>query len=319
MRALITGVTGFAGTHLAEHLARAVPDAEVWGLVRPVSRRETLHSVCPEIRFVEGDLDDAESLEHAVRAARPDAVFHLAAASPVASSWGSPAQVFQTNAVGQIHLLEAIRALDEPPLTVVACSADSYGRVDPGDVPLTEAAPLRPVSPYGASKAAQDILAGQYAEGHGLPIVRLRLFNHTGPRRPSNFVASSFARQLAEIERGLRPPRISVGDLGVTRDFTDVRDVAKAYELAAAHAAGGEVYNVCSGRPTRIRELLDTLLSFSAVAVDVTIDPALDRPVDIPVLVGNPHPFRAATGWESEFPLDRTLRDLLDWWRAQVS
>lgn len=319
MRVLITGVTGFVGTHLAKRLSAGARETELWGLVRPDSSTSAIRGTCPALRLVAADLGDADSLARAVRTARPETVFHLAAASPVASSWESPAHVFQTNAVGQIHLFEALRALEIPPRTVVACSGDGYGRIEPSDIPVTEASPLRPVSPYGVSKAAQDMLAGQYAAGFDLPVVRLRLFNHTGPGRPSRFVASSFARQLAEIEHGLRPPSLTVGNLDAVRDFTDVRDVTRAYELAAARGDAGQVYNVCSGRPTSIRQLLDILLSISGEGVRVTIDPHLSRPADIPVLVGDASRFSDATGWSPRIPLEQTLRDLLLWWRERVA
>jgi GDP-4-dehydro-6-deoxy-D-mannose reductase len=197
-------------------------------------------------------------------------------------------------------------------------SADEYGLVPGAEAPLREDAPLRPASPYAASKVAQGYLALQYALSPGLPVVRTRTFHHTGPRRGEQFAESSFARQLAEIQAGQHPPRIEVGNLDAVRDFTDVRDVVKAYWALLDRGAAGEVYNVCSGRGVKLRDLLDGLIVLSGVRVDVHVDPARLRPVDAPVLVGDPGRLRAATGWEPEIPLERTLRDLLDYWRERV-
>ncbi len=318
MRILITGITGFAGRFLAEHLIERVPEASVWGLVRWDSETEALGPIAPLIRFVEGDLTDAASLIRALRGAQPEILFHLAAASTVSSSWVTPAEVLQVNAVGQVNLLEALRNLDLAPKVVVACSGEAYGAVPASELPATEDTPLAPVSPYGVSKAAQDLLAGQYAASYAMPIVRLRLFNHTGPRRASRFVASSFARQIAEIEAGQRPPRLEVGALDVVRDFTDVRDVARAYWLAATRGSAGEVYNICSGRPVSIRQLLDRLLAMSEETVEVRVDPGRLRTADIPELWGRFDRFKGATGWEPVIPLEQTLHDLLEWWRREV-
>jgi GDP-4-dehydro-6-deoxy-D-mannose reductase len=318
VRVLITGVAGFVGTWLAEHVVANHPEAEVWGIDRWDTNRDELRAIEPLVRFVAADLADASSLLRALQAARPEVVFHLAASSTVSSSWGTPAEILQVNAVGQVHLLEAMRNLELEPVTVVACSGEAYGRVPAEECPVREERPLAPVSPYGVSKATQDLLAYQYHVSFGLPTVRLRLFNHSGPRRPDRFSESSFARQIAEIEKELRPPLLEVGDLDVVRDITDVRDVARAYWLAAACGRPGEVYNVCTGRPVSIRQVLDLLLSMSEERVRVQVDPGRLRPADIPVLYGDHGRFTAATGWEPIIPLEQTLLDLLNWWRARV-
>jgi len=318
VRTLITGIAGFVGPYLAELLVEQHPGAEVWGLVRWDSDRSRLAPVEPVLRLVTGDLADGPSLVRAVQAAEPETIVHLAASSTVGASWSAPAEVMETNAVGEINLLEAVRTLGLDPVIVVACSGEEYGAVAAGDNPVTEDQPLRPVSPYAVSKAAQDLIAFQYFKAYGLKTVRLRLFNHTGPGRPDRFVASSFARQLAEIEKGVRPPRIRVGNLDVIRDFTDVRDVARAYRLAALHGRPGEVYNVCSSRPVAVRDILDILLGMSRAEVRVEVDPGRLRSADVPVLYGSRERFTAITGWEPEIPLERTLRDLLDWWRGRV-
>lgn len=318
MRVLITGVTGFVGSHLAEALTRPGAEHEVWGLVRWDSDQHAMDALGANVQRIEGELKDATSMVRVLQTVEPEVVFHLAAASTVAGSWSAPAEVVEVNVLGQVHLLEAMRSLSMDPMTVVASSAEAYGQVRPHELPVTEETPFRPVSPYGLSKAAQDLLAYQYHVGFGLPIVRLRAFNHTGPRRPDRFVCSSFARQIAEIEAGLRPPRLLVGDLSVVRDFTDVRDVARAYWLAATRARGGEAYNLCSGRQTTIREVLDLLLGMSEVAIEVEVDPARLRAADIPVLYGDHTELTGATGWRPRIGLETTLRDLLELWRERV-
>ncbi len=321
MRALITGINGFVGPWVAAELLRGDPDIRIWGMAWGDAGREPLAELeGPRLEVVDGDLSDPPSLAAVLDRARPEVVLHLAAASSVAGSWTSPARVLEINAVGQVHLFEALLAsAAERPRVVVASSAEVYGRVPQDRVPVTEDAPLEPVSPYGVSKAVQDLLARQYHVAHGLDTVRLRLFNHTGPRRPPHFFASGFARQIADIERGRRPSRIAVGDLEVVRDLTDVRDVARAWRLAALHGASGEVYNVCSGRAVKVGEVLHRLLALAGTEIEVEGDPALLRSADVPVLVGDPSRFARATGWSPSIPLERTLADLLDWWRGQAS
>ncbi|RLE27700.1 MAG: hypothetical protein DRJ61_17175 [Acidobacteria bacterium] len=184
---------------------------------------------------------------------------------------------------------------------------------------MSESAPLRPLSPYAVTKATQDLQAGQYHSAYGLPTIRLRLFNHTGPGRPPQFVASSFAKQLAEIEAGLHEPVLHVGNLDVARDFTDVRDIARAWRLAALHGRAGEAYNVCSGRPTPIRRILDILLEETGIKVEIQTDPTLMRTGEIESLYGDPSLFTKVTGWQPEIPLEQTLGDLLQWWRKAVN
>lgn len=316
MRALITGAAGFVGVHLARHLLEAAPGAEVWGMVWPGADPESLASLPPAVHTAAGELRDPGSLESVLRAARPDVVYHLAAASTVASSWAAPTEAMEINAVGQINLLEGLRALGLDPTVVVACSAEAYGRT--AHCPVTEDAPLAPLSPYAVSKASQDLIAAQYHAAYGLRTIRLRLFNHTGPGRPERFVASSFARQIAEIERGARPPVLRVGNLDVVRDFTDVRDVVEAYRLVAARGTPGAVYNVCSGAKVSVRELLATLLEAAGVKAEIEVDPQLLRPADIPVLWGDHGRLTADTGWRPAIPLERTLADLLVWWRQRL-
>ena len=314
MRTLITGVTGFVGHYLVEHIGAVSPETEVWGLVSDAEPGEAPPGVCE----VSGDLTDFPSLVAAVETARPEIVVHLAASSSVATSWDRPGRVLEVNAVGTVNLFEAVRELGASPRGVVSSSAEIYGPVPADQQPIREDSPLRPVSPYATSKAALDLIAAQYFHGFGLPTVRLRLFPHTGPRRQPQFVASSFARQIARIERGLDPPRLAVGNLDTVRDFTDVRDVVRAYWLAATDGRAGEAYNVCSSRGVVIRDMLDLLLGRSDAEIEVEVDPERLRPADIPILVGDGTRFTEATGWQPEIKFERTLGDLLEWWRSEL-
>jgi GDP-4-dehydro-6-deoxy-D-mannose reductase len=314
MRILITGVSGFAGGYLSAHIADVAPDAEIWGLVLPSDP-----GVLPNhVKVVYGNLTEPHSMAGTLEQVRPDLIFHLAGATSVASSWEQPDQAFQVNLVGTVNLFEALRKLDVRPRVVVASSAEVYGKVPLNKQPITERQPLRPLSPYGSSKAGQDLVAAQYFDTRQLPCVRLRLFHHTGPRRPGNFVASSFARQIARIEYGLEDPVVAVGNLEAVRDITDVRDIARAYWLAATTARAGEVYNVCSGNGIFIRSVLEKLLALSDHKIEIRQDLDRMRAVDIPHLVGDHSRFTADTGWNPEIPLETTLRDLLDWWRDNV-
>ncbi len=318
MRILITGISGFVGLHLCEHLRAEHPEVELFGMRR--WRSEATAGAAPplDVRIVEGDLLDAPSLARALRVSRPDVVFHLAASSSVASSWDTPAQMLQVNVLGTLHLLEAARQMDLDARVVLACSAESYGLVRASELPIREEQPFRPVSPYAVSKAAVDLLGFQYFQTFRLRTVRMRLFNHCGPRQSARFVISSLARQLAEIEAGVREPRIQVGNLDVRRDFVDVRDAARAYWLAGERGDPGEAYNVASGRARPIRAVLDTLLSMSDAVVDVEFDPSRLRPSEIEELAGDASRFRAATGWSPQIPFERTLADTLEYWRAAL-
>ena len=319
MRVLITGVTGFAGSHLADYLLENQPDVEVWGIYRWRSRRENLEGVWDRVRMLECDLRDYTSAHHALAQSRPDAIFHLAAQSFVPSSWKAPNDTLVTNVTGQTNIFEAVRHLGLDPVIQIACSSEEYGMVYPDEVPIREENPLRPLSPYAVSKVAQDMMAYQYFESYGLKTVRTRGFNHTGPRRGDVFVTSNFSKQLASIELGLQEPIIRVGNLEAVRDFTDVRDMVRAYWLAVTKGKPGQVYNVATGSGITIQELLDRLLALSSAKVEVVQDPERMRPSDVVRLIGDSSRFRADTGWAPEIPFDKTLRDLLEYWRQRLS
>ena len=311
---LITGVAGFVGGHVVSLLRAEHPEAAVFGLDnRPGNRARALG-----IEIVEADLEDGASVRAALERVRPDRVIHLAAQSSPQRSWEDPAGTLKTNILGLLHLLEAARALDLAPRFLAVGSAEEYGMVRPDEVPVREDTPLRPSSPYAVSKVAQGYLALQYALSLRVPIVRTRAFHHTGPRRADQFAESSFAFQLAEIEAGRRPPVIEVGNLDAVRDYTDVRDVVRAYWALLERGEPGEVYNVCSGQGVRLAELLDELIALSGLTVEVRVERSRLRPLDVPVLVGDPGRLQAATGWQPRIPLSRTLRDLLDYWRERA-
>ena len=318
MRALITGITGFAGSHLAEYLLAEHPEVEVFGLYRWRSRMENLEEVEDRVTLLEADLRDSTSLAKALDESRPDFVFHLAAQSFVPSSWRAPTETLTTNIGGQTNLFEAVRALGLDPVIQIACSSEEYGLVHPDEVPITEDNPLRPLSPYAVSKVGQDMLGYQYFQSFGLRTIRTRGFNHTGPRRGEVFVTSNFAKQIAEIEAGLREPVLRVGNLEAVRDFTDVRDMVRAYWLAVTKARPGEVYNIASGKGITIQELLDRLLTKTDVEIRVEQDPDRLRPSDVERLIGDASKFRRDTGWEPQIPFEQTLEDILRYWRRRL-
>lgn len=317
MRVLITGITGFVGSHLAEYIVSAHPDAQLYGMRRWRSPLAELAHLGDRLELVEGDLLDPASLQRGVDAVRPDAIFHLAASSSVAASWDTPNEVLQVNAAGTLHLLEAVRQLDIDPVIVLACSAEAYGDVEAEDLPITERQAFRPLSPYAVSKAAVDLLGYQYFRSHGARVVRLRLFNHLGPRQAERFVVSGFARQIAAIEAGKLPERLLVGNLDARRDFVDVRDVVRAYWAAATRADAGQAYNVCSGVARSIRDIVNRLLESASRPIEVVQDPRRMRPAELPVLQGSPEKLHRATGWHPEHPFEQTLDDVLSYWRAR--
>jgi GDP-4-dehydro-6-deoxy-D-mannose reductase len=315
-RVLITGVTGFAGSHLVDYLLTR-GDCEIVGIQRWRSRTENIEHFQDKITLLECDLRDAFSTQDTVAKARPDFVFHLAAQSFVPTSWTAPAESLSTNVVGQVNLFEAIRKLDIKCRVQIACSSEEYGLVLPDEVPIKETNPLRPLSPYAVSKVAQDLLAYQYWMSWKLDSVRTRGFNHEGPRRGPVFVASDFAKQIADIEKGRKPPVLRVGNLDAKRDFTDVRDMVRGYWLALEKCEPGEVYNLCSGKAWSIRDVLDRLLGMSKTKITVQQDPARLRPSDVPILLGDASKFRKVTGWETTIPFEQTLADMLEYWRSR--
>ncbi len=316
-RILITGFTGFAGSHLADHIL-TFPDAEVYGIQRWRSRTDHVEHLEGLVPVIECDLRDQTSVTRLIAEIRPTKIFHLAAQSYVPVSWSAPEESLHTNLIGTLHLFEAVRGGGIDPMIMVAGSSEGYGLVHPGELPIKETNPLRPLSPYAVSKAAMDMLSYQYFQSYGMKIIRTRGFNHTGPRRGHVFVVSNFAKQIAEIEAGKRSPAIRVGNLEAKRDFTDVRDMVRAYWLSLQKCEPGEVYNICSGKNWTIQEVLDKLLAKSEVEIKIESDPARLRPSDVPVLLGDNTKFQNATGWRPEIPFEQTLQDTLDYWRENL-
>lgn len=317
LKSLVTGVTGFAGSHLAELLLKE--GHEVYGIVRWRSRSENIAHLNGHLHLLEADLLDLKSLQDVMISVRPDYIFHLAAQSFVPTSWTSPAVTMETNAVGSCNLFEAIRTAQIEPTIQVACSSEEYGLVHPNEVPIKETNPLRPLSPYAVSKVTLDYLGYQYFKSYGLKIIRTRGFNHEGPRRGEVFVTSTFAKQIAQIEKKLIKSVIYVGDLSTRRDFTDVRDMVRGYLLAIQKGEPGEVYNICSGKDWVIKDMLEYLLSLSKVKdIKIRRDPKRMRPSDVPILLGDNTKFVAQTGWQPQINFKRTLKDTLTYWRQRV-
>ena len=323
MRVLITGITGFAGSHLADFILEQHPGVEVHGTKRWRSDDRNIRHLHSRVHLHECDIKDAHNVDAVIARVRPDRIFHLAAQSFVPTSWESPAETLGTNIVGQANLFEAVRKLktaEYNPVIQIACSSEEYGLVHPGEVPIKETNPLRPLSPYAVSKVGQDYLGYQYYKSYGLRVIRTRAFNHSGPRRGEVFVDSNFAHQIAAIEAGQQEPQIKVGNLDAIRDFTDVRDMVEAYWLATERGEPGEVYNIASGKGVTIREMLDRLIGLStAKGIEVVADPARMRPSDVPVLIGDAAKLRQLTGWSPKRDyLTVTLPDTLAYWREQL-
>jgi GDP-4-dehydro-6-deoxy-D-mannose reductase len=310
-RVLITGASGFVGRHLAAYLAQQ-GETEIIGLSS--QKRPSLS----EGRLLVCDLRDAELTTRVLAHYEPEVIYHLAGQSHVPRSFADPADTLITNVVGQINLFEGCRAAGIDPVIVTVSSAEIYGSVDPDAIPINEETPLRPNNPYASSKAAQDIYAGQYVASYGMKVVRARPFNHVGLGQSDRFVVSSFARQIAEAEAGIAEPVVLVGDLEPVRDFLDVRDVVRAYMMLAHARFAGAVFNIASGQGTRIRDVLEILISASTCEIDVRTDPERMRPSDVPEFRGDSSRIRAATGWEPEFSLQQTVVDVLDDWRARI-
>jgi len=315
-RVLVTGVTGFAGSHLVDFMLTR-GDCEIFGIQRWRSRTENIEHFADRITLMECDLRDASSTRDTIERIKPEWIFHLAAQSFVPTSWSAPTESLTTNILGQVNLFEAVRKLGIKCRIQLACSSEEYGMVYPDEVPIKETNPLRPLSPYAVSKVAQDMLGYQYWMSWKVDSVRTRGFNHEGPRRGPVFVASDFAKQIADIEKGRKPPVLYVGNLEAKRDFTDVRDMARAYWLALEKCEPGEVYNICSGTAWSIQKVLDHLLGMTSAKIEVRHDPARLRPSDVPILIGDNSKFVKATGWQPTIPFDQTLRDMLEYWRGR--
>ena len=315
---LITGITGFAGSHLVDYLLEN-ENVEVYGTVKIRSNLENLTHVMDKIKLIECNILDSHNVEETVKNLQPDKIFHLAAQSFVPTSWRSPNDTLSTNILGQSNLLESVRKFSKHTKVLIAGSSEEYGLVTPDEIPITEAQPLRPLSPYAVSKVAQDVMAYQYVKSYGLHIIRTRAFNHSGPRRPSFFVDSSFARQVVEIKLGHKEAVLKHGNLEAKRDFTHVKDMVRAYALAIDKCIPGEAYNICRGETTEIQEVLDKLIKIADIDIVTEQDPSRMRPSDVPILFGDSTKFRNLTGWIPERGIDDILQDTYDYWLTKLS
>lgn len=315
MRILVTGIAGFAGSHLAEYLLTHEA-VELHGVVHRHEHR--IQHLRDRLTLHRGDLRNSLWVSELVQTVQPEYVAHLAAWSDVGGSWKQPWTTYELNIQCQLNLLESLRRWAPECRTLVVTSNEVYGLIRPEDLPIDEETPFRPNSPYGVSKVAQDMMALQYWNSHGLPTVRARSFNHLGANQSDDFVASAFAHQIAEIEAGLRPPVVRVGNLESERDFTDVRDIARAYWLLLQRGESGQAYNVGSGESHRIRWVLDTLVEMAKQPVEIQLDPERLRPSDVPISVCDNSRLARATGWQPVRSLRDTLHELLEYWRNQV-
>lgn len=318
-RILITGITGFVGSHLAEYILNLDEGHEVYGICRWRSPKDNLEKIYNKIDLLEADLCDLSALIRQLKTIKPDFIFHLAAQSFVLTSFNSPLQTLWSNVIGTTNLLEAVRILEMNPIIHVCSSSEVYGQVSKADVPIKETCPFRPASPYAVSKVAEDMLALQYWLSYKIRTIRTRMFTHTGPRRGDVFAMSFFAKQIAAAELGLREPVVYVGNLKSVRTFCDVRDAVRAYWIMVNRCKSGEVYNIGGNRTMTVGEALDILLPFSKMKFEIKVDPKLIRPSDVTLQIPCIDKFKNETGWEPEIPLEKTLMDLLNYWREELS
>jgi GDP-4-dehydro-6-deoxy-D-mannose reductase len=315
VRVLITGISGFVGSHLAEHLMETT-DWDVAGTV--YGPYGNISHLCGELELYPAELSRLPVVTFILEQACPDLIFHLAAQPLVSLSRKDPWGTLETNIRMQLNLLEGMAAVCPNSRMLIVGSSEEYGLVSPEDVPIDEETPLRPLSAYAMSKVVQDLLGLQYHLTHGLHVVRTRPFNHIGPRQRLGFVAPDFAHQVAQIEAGKKPPVVEVGSLDVYRDFSDVRDIIRGYVAALLHGEPGQVYNLGAEEAHSVREILETLIALTGLQIEVKIDPTRVRKVDMPLMVSDCQRIRQDTGWHVQVPFEQSLRDILDYWRQEV-
>ena len=315
MRVLITGMNGFAGKALCNFLLRETH----WSIIG-ISSTTSGDRPNARVQWWQIDLRDPDPIQRLIKYERPDLIFHLAAQANVPLAWKDPWGTYETNVRGMLNLFNALVTHKVTPRVLVVSSNEVYGApISDTDVPFNEDHPLRPNNPYGVSKLAAEKLAMQYRYSHGLDVLVVRPFNHIGPEQNANYVVPGFARQIALIEAGLHEPEIGLGNMAAQRDFTDVRDIARAYYEVIRLADGGSLYNVCSGTPRSIQSIFDVLLSMTRVKITTHNDPSKFRVVDTPVSYGDNSRLQRDTGWQPQIPFDQTLADVLDYWRKRVA
>lgn len=315
LKALITGISGFVGSYLAEYL-----QAAGWQVAGTVfGPYKNIIDLCGKLELYPAELSRLDVMTFVLEQAQPDVVFHLAAQPLVSASLRDPWPTLETNIRMQLNVLEGVRQVKPDCRVLVVGSGEEYGLVRPDELPVHEDNPLRPLNAYAISKVAQDLMGLQYHLTYKLHAIRVRPFNHVGPRQRTGFVAPDFASQIAAAEQGLRPPVMEVGNLEARRDFCDVRDVVRAYVLLMTEGEPGQVYNVGSGNAHSIRDVLDGMLAMSRVPIEVRQDPDRMRPTDIPEIVCDATRLREHTGWQVTIPFEQSLRDILEYWRRETA
>jgi GDP-4-dehydro-6-deoxy-D-mannose reductase len=316
LNVLATGISGFAGSHLADFLLQlSGQPLDIYGTYyREDIEQSHLRGVLSRLNLTSCDITNSQALKELLRNSKPDVIFHLAGISYVPQAEQEKTAAFQINAAAVHHLLEGVSEIVPKARVILISTSEVYGKVSPEEVPLTESHAVRPHNVYGASKAAMEIIAKEALASENLDIVILRAFNHIGPRQSDRFVVSNFARQIARIQLGLQEPLLRVGDLSPQRDFTDVRDIVRGYWMTALAGKKGEVYNICSGRACSIHEIPTRLSELAKVQPEMTTDPSRLRKNDLPVLQGSFQKLKADTGWEPEYSLEKSLKDILDYW-----
>ena len=318
MNVLITGAAGFVGSHLAEYIYLNHKDAfKIYGLVRRRTDLSNLSYLKGKIELLQGDITDSVSIDNLFKQTKFSLCFHLAGQSHVPTSWKNPLETTRVNVEGTINLLEAIRHHNRGCQVLICGSSEEYGLVHKDEIPISELNPLRPMSPYAASKVAEDFLGMVYHHSYGLRVIRTRAFNHTGPRRPEDFILGKITKQAVEIKLGHREG-FSLGNLDAVRDITDVRDMVRAYWMALEKGKEGEVYNICTGVGIKIVELLRQTSALWDVPPDFQQDPLMSRPADVQILIGNCNKFTKATGWLPFFLLDQTIGDMCRYWDGKL-
>lgn len=310
-KALIIGAGGFVGSYLVNCLRH-----EFHMEVHATKLNGTTFSH-PSARIYDLDILDREAVRTLLDKIRPDYIFHLAAQSSVSAAWKDPMLTIDVNIKGSVNVMDAVRELPYKPRILVIGSGEEYGHIRDGQTPISEETMLRPGNLYAATKACQNMIGSIYAKAYGMEIILVRAFNHVGPGQAPIFVVSDFCKQTAEIEMGLREPMIRVGNLSARRDFTDVRDVVRAYGLLSLKGTAGETYNVGSGTAVKIRQILDLIVGMSSVKIGVEVDPAKIRPVDVPVIEADITKITRATGWKPVISIEQTIKETLDYWRKR--
>lgn len=313
MKALIIGGAGFVGSYLIDHLLNDCG----WNVIVTKLENETIEH--NDITVYNLNILEKQSIISLLKKVRPDYIIHLAAQSSVSLSWANPALTIDVNIKGSVNVLDSARELDYNPRILLIGSGEEYGRILPHEIPITENTPTRPGNIYAATKACQNMIGKIYADAYKMDVIMVRAFNHIGPKQSPVFVVADFCKQVAEIEKGLREPIMQVGNLNAKRDFTDVRDIVRAYSLLLQKGKAGEIYNVGSGKAVSIEEILKLILSYSKANITVEVDKNKLRPVDVPIIEADITKLQEVTGWSTTISLEETIKQTLEYWRNNVN